>query len=199
MGVDFVSSPDLGNYAVHSGQVSRTLIVFYLFWALWVSPSRANPLNFYLPTALRGFEVFAGMPEHPSDCVLLVKQWMCSRSLSQRPMLFLPKTFVEKLKHATLASVPRNPMSQEMKNKYLSTAAAVATPPWHLCAASKYLVDWVKASTDQCWGDPPKILFGTSLSAVVGMIQQSKRLDEVYNTEVRHIQVIAKSKPKISR
>ena len=54
---------------------------------------------------------FASEQAHPNDCVLLLKQWMCSHELSQPPVLLLPHSRLANLTPDTLVPLERNALA----------------------------------------------------------------------------------------
>jgi hypothetical protein len=77
------------------------------------------------------------------DVILLIKQWMNSRCLSQPPLVVL---YESRLRHLLLSGpslvLKHNKLSDTALQKYEKTAAAVEKAPWKLTLASKYLRDW---------------------------------------------------------
>ena len=64
---------------------------------------------------------FAGDSPNPRDCVLLLKQWVCSTELAQAPILILPAARLSRLaRHLT--PVPRNALSKDAMKEYKGRA-----------------------------------------------------------------------------
>ncbi len=79
-----------------------------------------------------------GCAEHPDDAVLLVKQFLSSSGLSQRPLLIIPVDMLSKLK-GPLMPADRNKLSPKELSEFRSTATKVAAHPWELQRAAGYL------------------------------------------------------------
>lgn len=94
-----------------------------------------------------------------SDAVLLVKHWISSTMLSQKPMVVLPAAKAAELRWETLADLraSRNELLPRAMAEYRKTAADIAAPPWELKAAAEYLVDWVGRNERKEWGAPPQL------------------------------------------
>jgi len=89
------------------------------------------------------------LEEHPGDVVLLTKQFMHSRRLSQVPQAILPYTLLGSLP----ASGPNQCLAHDtlgptVCREYLKTADKVERAPWHLENAAKYLRDLVQRSSE---------------------------------------------------
>lgn len=94
-----------------------------------------------------------------SDAVLLVKHWISSTTLSQKPMVVLPAAKAAELRWETLPELPasRNELLPRAIHEYRKTAADIAAPPWELTAAAEYLADWVSRNERKEWGAPPQL------------------------------------------
>jgi len=102
---------------------------------------------------------FKEYPEHSNDAILLVKQFMSSRELSQPPMLLFPYQFVKEVAARTLTPVPRKPFTSREKKEFLKTAEFYEQEPWGLKNAAKYLKDLVHNNAEGKFPDPPTLTY----------------------------------------
>ncbi len=92
---------------------------------------------------------FASDPVTPNDCILLLKQWVCSTELSQEPLLVLPAARLDRLDPTdSIEPVPRNTLTDQARREYKKTAARFGDAPWNLTDAETYLREWVKRNED---------------------------------------------------
>ena len=84
---------------------------------------------------------FTGVEESPRDVVLLVKQYMASTEMVQRPMVCFPAIGLEYLGQfpKTNYVLPREPLSERQVREFQRTADLVEKEPWALHRAAKYL------------------------------------------------------------
>lgn len=92
-----------------------------------------------MQTAFQGYEKFK---EEALDAVLLVKQWACSDSLSQKPLLLLPVKALDQLLQDTIVALGRKEFSARTAKEFLKTAEFVERQPWRLLRAGEYIRGW---------------------------------------------------------
>ena len=112
---------------------------------------------------------FAGDSPNSRDCVLLLKQWVCSTELAQAPILILPAARLSRLA-GHLTPVPRNVLSKDAIKEYRKTAERVAKTPWNLMDAQRYLFEWTRRNAAGVEDEPGSVDFvmtgrSTSLEA----------------------------------
>ena len=100
-----------------------------------------------------------GFPNHTlqdGDVIMLTKQYMSSKALSQGPLLVLPHYLLGELDESRLSCgpaahvLPRNPVSSNLLDKFAATAVQVSKEPWAMEKAAKYLKEWTEASRSNC-------------------------------------------------
>ena len=92
---------------------------------------------------------FSSEQAHPNDCVLLLKQWMCSHELSQPPVLLLPHSRLANLTPDTLVPLERNEISSNALKEYRKTAKKIAEKPWNLKEGADYLQEWTSRNENK--------------------------------------------------
>ena len=99
----------------------------------------------------------------PSDVVLLLKQKVSSRELSQMPVLILPEVRLRRLPVQNLQPALRNPLGANEITQFRKTADRLSRKPWNLKDAESYLNDWVQRNIENRAGTPgcvDFVLFG---------------------------------------
>ena len=84
---------------------------------------------------------------HPSDCILLLKQWVSSTELAQPPLLVVPHARLKNLSPDGLTPLARNALPENALKEYRKTATKIADEPWRLNEGSHYLQDWADRNT----------------------------------------------------
>ena len=79
---------------------------------------------------------------NPSDCVMLVKQWVSTNELAQLPLLVLPAARLSALSPANLSPMTRNRLHDEHMKQYRRTAHLLGQEPWNYKKAQEYLTSW---------------------------------------------------------
>ena len=81
---------------------------------------------------------------HPHDVILLVKQWVHSRELTQDPLFVMPHSLATSpaLAMDHLKPMVRNVLSANELREYRKTATTMAKDPWNMVKAQKFLNDW---------------------------------------------------------
>ena len=97
---------------------------------------------------------FSSEQAHPNDCVLLLKQWVCSHELAQPPILLLPHSRLANLTPDTLVPLKRNALSSKALKEYRKTAKKIAEKPWNLKEGADYLQDWTSRNEDKIADQP---------------------------------------------
>ena len=80
------------------------------------------------------------LQEHPSDVVLIVKQFLSSPSHSQAPQVVLPLEVAEGLT-GKLEAAPRNKFSETTLTEFRKSAMIFGNQPWNLLKAKSVLED----------------------------------------------------------
>ena len=102
-------------------------------------------------------DCFKTQPVCPDDVVVMCKQFWCSTSLSQPPMVFLPHHQYKSLEKAPNEVLPRNTLSEKACKEYRKTAKFCNESAWKLTRAGKYLLDWVKQNEQKTWPPGPEL------------------------------------------
>ncbi len=85
------------------------------------------------------------IPEHAEDIIMLVKEFMHSRTVCQQPLLFLPYELAKGLPEGGPASsTPVTRLPDDKAKEYMKTAGKVRAMPWQLEEAAEYLEQWVQ-------------------------------------------------------
>ena len=109
----------------------------------------------------------------PDDVVMLIKQHMRDKHLSQEPMVVLSSERAPPLSRPE-QKMPRNPLSEKIVSEYLKTAKHVEQPPWTLKHAASYLREFCDRNQKGEQGEPPHFVFSSIMvaaaqGAVAGM------------------------------
>ena len=109
----------------------------------------------------------------PDDVVMLIKQHMRDKHLSQEPMVVLSSERAPPLSGPE-QKMPRNPLSEKIVSEYLKTAKHVEQPPWTLKHAASYLREFCDRNQKGEQGEPPHFVFSSIMvaaaqGAVAGM------------------------------
>ena len=105
---------------------------------------------------------FIGTSERPCDVILLVKQYVASTQMVQRPQVCFPYAalaYLPPITHDDFRTkiLPREQLSKRQSKEFMKTADLVEQPPWCLCRAAKYLRELVannKAGSAAHWMAP---------------------------------------------
>ena len=87
----------------------------------------------------KNFKEFNNAPSSNEDVVLLAKQYMSSKELSQPPTLLLPASWASKLDWSSLLVADRNELLPRAVKEFLKTSSRLGESPWNLKAAEKSL------------------------------------------------------------
>ena len=94
----------------------------------------------------------------PSDAILLVKESIASKNLTQPPLLVFPAKLAKDLKDKQLNPLKRNALTPTECKEFAKTARYLSNgDPWTYTRASDYLLNLVKSNKDQVWPAPPAI------------------------------------------
>lgn len=81
---------------------------------------------------------WTGLQQHPSDVVLIVKQFLSSPSHSQAPQVVLPLEIAEGLT-GKLEAAPRNKFAETTLTEFRKSAMTFGNQPWNLLKAKYFL------------------------------------------------------------
>ncbi len=74
------------------------------------------------------------------DIVILVKQYMSSKRLSQQPVLHIP-ALMHVPDSGPSVHMPRKTFSHRERTEFMKTASKVRAHPWNLIQAARFLED----------------------------------------------------------
>ena len=85
---------------------------------------------------------------HQYDCVLLLKEWESSQSLSQSPLVVLPRNVASRMCETEPQTLRREPLGERSLTEFRKTAHLISDPskPWQLLAAAQWLREWTDAN-----------------------------------------------------
>ena len=90
-----------------------------------------------------------------SDIIMLVKEYMVSKSLSQDPVAVLPARAGEGLPVDGPSLARRNPLSSDLVKEFRKSALAFAAAPWNLERTRDYLLRWIDENQNWYVHPPP--------------------------------------------
>lgn len=97
------------------------------------------------------------MPEHANDAILLVKQFISSTCICQKPFLLFPHSWAMRLKNRPIQSLKRNELSKRELHEFRKTSERIKAHPWELTRASSYLGNLCSANEQGIWPSPPTL------------------------------------------
>ena len=80
-----------------------------------------------------------GLPQDGDDTVLLLKRFMASSDLAQKPLLLMPSSVMASLQPCNLTLAPQIELGDRARGEFKKTANIVKQPPWNLLRAAEYL------------------------------------------------------------
>jgi hypothetical protein len=111
---------------------------------------RRRDLGLYEKPSEEDWEVDdGGGVGHPHDVVLLVKHWMHSKTLSQRPIVVLPFELLDKLQGASLKPASKNMMSDRELTEFRKAGRIFAEEPWGMTRTKEYLDEWCRMNAEK--------------------------------------------------
>jgi len=143
-------------------------------------------------------EDWKSLGQHDNDCVLLVKEFLHSKALSQLPLLFQPESVSEALKESDLLVMPKNEIGETAIKEFRKTALHVAKAPWHLFKAQKYLELLCDENEPGRAGlvQPLEFIFGHELKVKTAYCDCELPEHLQVDNQVRVVQVVAKAKAR---
>ena len=79
------------------------------------------------------------LPQDGDDTVLLLKRFMASSDLAQKPLLLMPSSVMASLQPCNLTLAPQIDLGDRARDEFKKTANIVKQPPWNLLRAAEYL------------------------------------------------------------
>ena len=115
-------------------------------------PGRLIPRRDLKHMALTGWTLetpaaFKSIPASDDDVIICCKQFWSDQVLSQKPMLLLPASRLQKLRGPapTVACRP-NKLSARCLREYRNTADKISEAPWNMTEGANYLRGWCAAN-----------------------------------------------------
>ncbi len=84
-------------------------------------------------------QAFYGCDDNPDDVVLMVKQYMSSRQVSQMPQVVLPAGRTDLIEKSPSEILPRNKFAERVVREFQKTACKVREHPYNMHKAAEYI------------------------------------------------------------
>ncbi len=97
--------------------------------------------------------------DSPHDCILLLKEWVSSECLCQRPVGIMRADTAKFVVQDKLMPTHRSTISDRSINEFYKTAATIVEEPWYLNDACNYLKNWLHQNVNKLPLKPPALNF----------------------------------------